>query len=258
MSYNDNFNNNEQWNGSTWNDDDHNNNTTSFSQNASISRVEFEENVLSQSFVFMAIALAITAFTALWVYNSPVLLYSILGNSNLLFGLLIGEVVIVIAANATVKNNLVVPSAILFTLYSVINGATLSVIFLAYTSASIVSTFFITAAMFGVMAVYGITTKKDLSSVGSICLMGVIGIVIAGLINIFFLHSTGLELAISIIGVLLFVGLTAYDVQKIKNLVYVVNSENITCIALLGALELYLDFINLFLKLLRILGRSRD
>lgn len=232
--------------------------SASYGYSGSVSKVGFEENVLAQSFMFMTVALVITAFTALYVYNSPSLLYNIIFNDAIFYGLLFAEIAVVIIANITVSKNLIVPSAIMFTLYSVINGATLSVIFLAYTGTSIVSTFFITAGMFGVMAVYGMFTKKNLSSIGSLCMMGLIGIIIAGIVNMVFLQSTGLELAISVIGIFIFVGLTAYDVQKIKLMINTTTSENITCIALLGALELYLDFINIFLKLLRLLGRSRD
>lgn len=223
-----------------------------------LSRVNFQENVLTQSFVFMALALCITAFASWYTYNSPTLFYTIFTTPGLLIGLLIGEFVLVMVNGYTARRNMVVPSAILFTLYCVVNGVTISSIFFVYTRSSIVSTFFITAAMFGVMAFIGLVTKIDLTRLGSLLLMGLIGIIIAGVVNMLFLHSTGFELAISVIGILIFVGLTAYDTQKIKLLAETTPLSNVTCVALLGATELYLDFINLFLKLLQLFGRRRN
>ena len=145
--------------------------------------------------------------------------------------------------------------------YSALNGLTLSVIFLIYSGASIATTFFITAGMFGATAMYGLVTKRDLTSLGSFMLMGLIGLILASIVN-FFLHSPALQWAISIIGVLVFVGLTAYDTQKIKEMgeqgIREQGEEAIRKGAILGALELYLDFINLFLYLLRFFGGSRD
>ena len=145
--------------------------------------------------------------------------------------------------------------------YSALNGLTLSVIFLIYSGASIATTFFITAGMFGATAMYGLVTKRDLTSLGSFMLMGLIGLILASIVNIF-LHSPALHWAISIIGVLVFVGLTAYDTQKIKEMgeqgIMEQGEEAIRKGAILGALELYLDFINLFLYLLRFFGGSRD
>ena len=229
-----------------------NSNTTDLSQ------TRFEENVVAQSFVFMAIALVISAFTAVYVYSSPRLLINILMNDTLFYVLLFGELAIVFAANFTAKKNMVVPSAVLFTLYSVINGATLSVIFVVFELSSIASILFITAGMFGGMAIFGLVTKKDLSSIGSIALMALWGIILAGVVNMFFLKSSGMDMALSVIGIIIFVALTAYDTQKIKNMARYTTLDNITCIALIGALELYLDFINIFLKLLMLFGKRRD
>ena len=147
-------------------------------------------------------------------------------------------------------------ATLLFVLYSVINGATLSFIFAIYTMSSIASVFFITAGTFAVMAVIGYTTKKDLTSMGKILFMALIGIIIATIVNIF-LKSTGLQMIVSYLGVLIFVGLTAYDSQKIKQMLLMAPDagEGAQKIALLGALSLYLDFVNLFIYLLRIFGR---
>lgn len=261
---------NSQWQGDTWTDSSYtrtSSDSTAHYYNASgysrtnesgLVNTRFEENVVAQSFVFMAIALLISAFTALYVYSSPRLLVNILYSDSIFYVLLIAELAVVFAANFTARKNMVVPSAILFTLYSVINGATLSVIFVVFELSSIASVLFVTAGMFGGMAIFGFVTKKDLSSVGSIALMALWGIILAGVVNMFFLKSSGFDLAISVIGVIIFIALTAYDVQKIKNMARYTNLDNITCIALIGALELYLDFINLFLKLLSIFGRRRN
>ena len=148
---------------------------------------------------------------------------------------------------------------LMFVAYSVINGALLSFIFLAYTMESITSVFFITAGTFATMAVIGYTTKKDLTSIGRILFMALIGIIIATIVNMF-IGSTGLNMIISYLGVLIFVGLTAYDSQKIKQMLAVSGDTGETGqkLALIGALTLYLDFINLFIYLLRILGSKRD
>ena len=146
----------------------------------------------------------------------------------------------------------------MFIVYSVINGVLLSFIFLAYTMSSISTVFFITAGTFGVMALIGYTTKTDLSKLGSILFMALIGLIIATVVNMF-VHSSGLQLIISYVGVLIFVGLTAYDTQKIKQMLNEQSSadESAQKLALLGALSLYLDFVNLFIHLLRILGDRR-
>lgn len=216
--------------------------------------VGFEENVLAQSFAFMFVALLITAFTAYYVVSSPVIFYKIFYTPNAVLMLCIAELVVVFAANFTLARNMLVPSAVLFTLYSVINGATLSCIFVIYELGSIYTTFAICAVMFGVMSVYGIVTKRDLTSLGSLALTALIGLIIAGVAN-WFIGSSMLDMVVSGVGIIVFVGLIAYDAQKIKDMINYTDSDNITCIALMGALELYLDFINLFLKLLRFFGR---
>ena len=151
-------------------------------------------------------------------------------------------------------------ATLLFILYSVLNGATLSIIFLAYTMTSIASVFFITAGTFAAMSLVGYFTKKDLSGLGRILFMALIGLIIATLVNVFLIKSGGFSLIVSYVGVLIFVGLTAYDTQRIKNML--VEADDVSAeaqkIALMGALALYLDFINLFLYLLRIFGGNRE
>lgn len=207
-------------------------------------------------YVWMTMALAITGLVAMYMAKSLTLLQMILGSSFGMWGLLIAEIGLVWYLSARIRQISFTTATVLFIIYSILNGATLSVIFLAYTASSIANTFFITAGTFAATGIYGYVTKKDLSSLGSLCIMGVIGLIIATVVNIF-LASDALTMVISYIGVALFVGLTAYDTQKIKRLLLSndmeVNEET-QKIALLGALTLYLDFINLFLYLLRILG----
>jgi len=170
--------------------------------------------------------------------------------------LIIAEFGLVFAISAAINKLSLTTATLLFVLYSVINGATLSVIFLVYTMESIASVFFITAGTFGVMAFIGYTTKKDLTSLGKMLLMALIGLIIATLVNVFFIQSSGFSLIVSYVGVLIFVGLTAYDSQKIKQMLLQAPDagESAQKLALLGALTLYLDFINLFIYLLRIFG----
>ena len=207
-------------------------------------------------YVWMTMALAITGLVAMYMAKSLTLLQMILGSSFGMWGLLIAEIGLVWYLSARIRQISFTTATVLFIIYSILNGATLSVIFLAYTASSIANTFFITAGTFAATGIYGYVTKKDLSSLGSLCIMRVIGLIIATVVNIF-LASDALTMVISYIGVALFVGLTAYDTQKIKRLLLSndmeVNEET-QKIALLGALTLYLDFINLFLYLLRILG----
>lgn len=212
------------------------------------------EEVIFKSFLFMVGALLVTAFAALTI--SPYVAYELLSGQTF-YLLFIVEIGIVLVSNWALHKNNAILAGILFTAYSYLTGVTLSIIFMVYTTASIVAIFLTTAAVFGIMAVYGLVTKKDLSSVGNICLMALLGIIIISVVNIFILDSTMLDTAISAIGVLVFVGLTAYDTQKIKKNVAASTSQNVTSLALYGAFELYLDFINLFLKLLSLLGKKK-
>ena len=212
--------------------------------------------LMRKVYVWMTLALVITGVTAYGVATSPGLMMTIATNKLLFWGLIIAEFGLVVAISAAINKLSLTTATLLFVLYSVINGATLSFIFSIYTMSSIASVFFITAGTFAVMAVIGYTTKKDLTSMGKILFMALIGIIIATIVNIF-LKSTGLEMIVSYLGVLIFVGLTAYDSQKIKEMMLVAPDagESAQKLALLGALSLYLDFVNLFIYLLRIFGR---
>lgn len=211
--------------------------------------------IISRAFLYMVAALAITAVAA---YTSADLLavWLISGRFNF-YLLFIAEIAVVIASNWAIRRNNVILAGILFTVYSFINGATIGILFWAYTEESISASFFMAAGMFGVMAVYGMLTKKDLSSLGSLCLMGLIGVLIAGIVNTLFLRSGMMGFAVSVIAILVFVGLTAYDTQKLKRRAAMADGERMEVVALMGAFELYLDFINIFLRLLAIMGRRK-
>lgn len=204
----------------------------------------------------MALALTITGFTAYGVSTSPAILQAIATNSVLFWGIIIGEVALVLWISAGINRLSLTSATLLFVVYSVLNGVTMSFIFLVYTMTSVASVFFITAGTFAVMAFIGYTTKKDLTSIGRLALMALIGIIIATIVNIFFTKSGTFDLILSYLGVAVFVGLTAYDSQKIKRMLMMQEDggEQAQKVALLGALSLYLDFINLFLYLLRIFG----
>ena len=212
--------------------------------------------LMSKVYVWMTLALVITGLTAYGIAGSPGLVMAIATNSLLFWGLIIAEFALVLGVSAAINRLSLPVASLLFILYSVVNGATLSIIFLAYTLSSITSVFFITAGTFGVMALVGATTKKDLTSIGKVAFFALIGIIIATLVNVFFLKSTGLNLIISYLGVLVFVCLTAYDAQKIKQMMMEAPDAGAQMqkLALLGALTLYLDFVNLFIYLLRIFG----
>jgi FtsH-binding integral membrane protein len=209
----------------------------------------------------MCIGLALTGAMALYVSSNEALIRLVYGNSFVLFGLIIVELGLVFAISGMVAKMSAGTATGLFLLYSALNGVTLSFIFLVYARASIVSTFFICSATFLACSIYGWTTKKDLTSWGGFLMMGLIGIIIASLVNLF-IRSSAVTTMVSYIGVLVFVGLTAYDTQKIKNMALTqpagLEGGVVRKGAILGALSLYLDFINLFLMFLRIFGQSRD
>lgn len=213
--------------------------------------------LMRKVYVWMTLALVLTGITAYGVASSPSLMMTIYQTPAIMWGLIIAELAIVIAISAAINRLSLTTATLLFVLYSVLNGATLSLIFAVYTMSSIANVFFITAGTFGVMAAYGYFTKRDLSSWGKLLLMALIGLIIATLVNIFLVKSSGFDLILSYAGVLIFVGLTAYDTQKIKQMLAMQTDmdEGAQKVALLGALSLYLDFINLFLYLLRIFGR---
>jgi len=215
---------------------------------------------LAKVFNWMAIGLGLTGITAFMVANSEAAKQLIFGNKIVFYGLILGELGMVIYLSARIQKISAQAATGLFVAYSVLNGATLAAIFLAYTATSIASTFFIAAGMFVGMAAYGTVTKKDLSSMGSFLFMGLIGMIIAAVVNMI-IGSSMISWVISAVGVLVFTGLTAYDVQKISRIgangIMDSGEAAIRKGAIMGALALYLDFINLFLSLLHLLGDRR-
>ncbi len=225
-----------------------------------------QSQVMVNSFIqsvynWMAIGLALTGFVAYAVASSESMLNLIFGSRVVFFGLIIGELALVWILSARIGTMAASTATAMFIGYAVLNGLTMAAIFLAYTMSSIASTFFICALTFAACSVFGMVTKKDLTSMGSFMMMGLFGIIIASLVNLF-VQSSAMGMIISYIGVIVFVGLTAYDTQKIKEMAmtqpYDMEAGVARKGAIIGALNLYLDFINLFLMLLRILGGSRD
>ncbi|MFD1096000.1 Bax inhibitor-1/YccA family protein [Salegentibacter chungangensis] len=213
---------------------------------------------INKVYNWMALALLITGLVAWTVASTPEMAYAIVSNQILFFGLLIAEVLLVGYISGAINKLSSQTAILLFLLYSALNGLTLSVIFLAYTAGSIATTFFICAGTFTIMSIYGYTTKTDLTRLGNLAFMALIGLIIASIVN-FFLKSEMLYWIVTYVGVLIFVGLVAYDTQKIKRIgeAGFEAEEQEQKSAVLGALSLYLDFINLFLFLLRIFGRRK-
>ena len=218
---------------------------------------------MTHVYTWMAVGLALTGAMALFMSMTPALANLVLGNRFGFFGLMIVELLVVGYLSARIFTMSVQQAIGAFVGYAVLNGLTLGIIFLVYTSDSIASTFFTTAGTFGVMSAFGYFTGTDLSRWGNLLFMGLIGIVIASVVNIFWLNDT-FSFVISVLGVLLFVALTAYDTQKVKQMAFIGFEEDGTDLSamsqkasILGALTLYLDFINLFLFLLRLFGRRK-
>ncbi|PKN13433.1 MAG: hypothetical protein CVU69_01800 [Deltaproteobacteria bacterium HGW-Deltaproteobacteria-4] len=208
---------------------------------------------------WMTVGLGLTAIVALYTVTTPALMQMIFGNKLVFYGLVIGQVGLVIALSAAINRLSATAATLMFCVYAALSGLTFASIFVVYTQSSIASTFFVTAGTFGAMSLYGLLTKKDLSSWGSFLFMGLIGVVIASIVNIF-LQSPAMTWVVSCAGVLVFTGLTAYDTHSLKVLAQngFAHGEERKKLAIIGALKLYLDFINLFLMLLRLLGGSRD
>ncbi len=210
-------------------------------------------------YLWMVLALVITGLTAAYVASSPAYISALMNNSILFYGVIIAELALVFILSGRIHKMSFTSASLMFILYSLLTGVSLSTIFLAYTESSIATTFLITAGTFGTMSLVGFVTKKDLSKLGGILLMALIGLIIATVVNIFLVSDT-LGWIINYVGVLIFVGLTAYDTQKIKQMMREYGTdinEQTQKMALMGSLSLYLDFINMFLYLLRIFG-NRD
>lgn len=219
---------------------------------------------MTKTYAWMSAALVLTGFVAYFVAGSPELIEAIIVNRFMFYGIIISELALVWYLTANIHKMTVNGALTMFLVYAGLNGATFSVIFLVYTASSIATTFFVTAGTFAVMSAYGYFTKKDLTSWGNILFMGLIGIVIASVVN-WFLKSEMLYWVVTYIGVLVFTGLIAYDTQKIKNMYSGIITtkddemlETQSKSSIMGALMLYLDFVNLFLLLLRFFGGRKD
>lgn len=220
--------------------------------------VDVRKKFLAGVYGWMALALIISAACALLTASSTTVLRFIFGNPIVFYGLIIGELAIVFILSARIRKMSVTSAIIAFIAYSVINGITLSSIFMVYSISSISRVFLVTAVMFGAMSLYGLKTKSDLSSMSRYLFMALIGVIIASVLNLLF-RSTMLDWIISLVSVVVFTGLTAWDTQKLlRASEFSDGSETFSKVAIIGALELYLDFINIFLSLLRLFGRRSN
>ena len=206
---------------------------------------------------WMCAGLAITALVALQVAGSPAILRSLVSNRFLFMGLIVAELGLVFYLSARAARLAPATATALFVVYAALNGVTLSVVFLAYTGESVTNTFLVTAGMFGAVALYGTTTKRSLAGVGQFVFMGLVGLVLASVLGLFW-HDDTLQFLISAVGVIVFTGLAAWDAQRMKQMALATPDGQAGSFAIVGALSLYLDFINLFLSLLRFLGNRRE
>lgn len=219
------------------------------------SNADTEAKVINRSFIVMFISLLVTAFTATIVAANKSLFVGMMQSYGVL---LIIELAVVFGATFAVKKKNVVVAGILYAIYTIINGMTLSFIFWAYELGSVQEIFLMTAILFAVMAIIGATTKINLSRVGGICMMFLIGALIVTFANLLFIHSSGIDLVLDYVVVAIFIGFTAYDTQKMKVMARNAGSQDINIIAIFCGMELYLDFINLFIRLLAIFGKRRN
>ena len=218
-----------------------------------------ESSFLSKVYLWMAAGLGVSGAASFWLLSQPALLKAVFSNNWIFFGIVIAELGLVLWLSMRVMTMSASLASLLFVVYSFLNGITLTAVLLVYTGASVLTTFAITAGTFLFFSVYGATTKKDLTSVGNLAMMGLIGVVIASIVNLF-LKSPVMMWILTFVGIAVFLGLIAYDTQKLKAIhaAGLQNPEMEKKMAVLGALTLYLDFINLFILLLRIFGKRRD
>lgn len=213
----------------------------------------YVSSVMKRVYFKMFLALIVTAVTAWVCSTSYVIMNFMLSHSWTYLGLLVVELIMVFSLAGAINKLSDASASLLFYAYSIVNGIVFSMVLMAFTTASIYQTFFITAGVFGAMSIYGLLTKNDLTKIGSFLYMALWGLIIAIVVNIFWANST-LDWVISFIGVAIFIGLTAWDTQKIKRMAAVTDQSNVGRLATIGALTLYLDFVNLFLYLLRFFG----
>ena len=223
----------------------------------SVAAAERVSTFLRAVYGWMCVGLGVTAAVAFGVAGSPRIVQALVSNRLLFFALIGGELGLVFYLSARVAKLAPGTASALFLGYSALNGVTLSLILLAYTGASVANTFAVCAVMFGALALYGTTTSRSLAGVGQFMFMGLIGLIGASIVGIFW-HSSALQFMIACGGVLVFTGLTAWDAQRLKKMAMALPDEQVQSYAIVGALSLYLNFINLFLMLLRFFGSRRD
>ncbi|PIQ85083.1 MAG: hypothetical protein COV74_10830 [Candidatus Omnitrophica bacterium CG11_big_fil_rev_8_21_14_0_20_45_26] len=219
---------------------------------------ESQRNFLSQVYLWMAMGLGLTGFVAWIMAGNPSVVVGLMRSPFLFMMLAIVQIGIVFWLSASIMNISVSTATMGFSIYATLNGVLFSSLFLVYTAGSIASTFFVTAGTFAAVSVYGYATKRDLTSIGSFCFMALIGIILASIVN-WFLKSPMMYWLITYAGIAIFIGLTAYDTQQLKRIHESGSASGaiLQKLSLLGALKLYLDFINLFIMLLRVMGRRR-
>jgi uncharacterized protein len=229
-----------------------------FNNQASEMQAEIQRGFISRVYAWMTFGLILTAAAAFVTVSIPELLMAIVTNRILFFGLVIGELVLVMVLSGAINRFPPAVAGLLFAGYAVLNGITISILMLIYTEASIAITFGVTACTFGIMTLFGFTTQRDLTKMGSLLIMALIGIVLASVVNIF-LNNPAIYWITTYVGVLIFIGLIAYDTQKLKRMSLTLGEDGQIAqkASIMGALALYLDFINLFLLLLRIMGRRK-
>ena len=208
-------------------------------------------------YTWMFVGLGVTAVVALAVASTPAMVMAIASNRLLFFALMIAQLGIVFGLSASVNRIAPATASLLFLVYSALTGVTISFVLLAFTGESVATTFLVTAGMFGAMALYGTTTSRSLVGAGQFFFMGLVGLIIASVVGIFW-HSSALQFLISFVGVIVFTGLTAYDAQRLKGMALAIPDGRVGSYTVVGALSLYLNFINLFLSLLRLFGNRRD
>jgi uncharacterized protein len=231
---------------------------SAFNLQSSEMQAEIQRGFLMRVYAWMTFGLVITAVAAFFTLAIPGVLEMLFSNRFIFMGLLVGELVLVVVLSAAINRFPPAVAGLLFSGYAVLNGVTLSLLALVYTSSSIAITFGVTACTFGIMTLFGYTTQRDLTKLGSLLIMALVGMVLASLVNLF-LNNEAVYWIVTYVGILIFVGLVAYDTQKLKRMSLSLGDDGQLTqrASIMGALALYLDFINLFLLLLRLLGRRK-
>ena len=249
---NDEWNQSQADNGDNWNEVE----TPYVSKYTPVEENDLCSRVATRAFLVVFLGLLVTTLASyITLFNQT--MFQLVFSGNTFTFLLIAELVVVLVNSWAIRKANLLLAGALYAVYTIINGITMSVVFLAYGMGTVMEAFLIAGIVFGVMAAYGYFAKKDLSTIGSICSMALIGVILVSLANALLIHSSGLDLIMDYVVVLLFVGITAYDMHRMKKMVVAGGEKEISRVALFTGMQLYLDFINIFLRLLRIMGRRR-